>query len=151
MSEALDETLAAPGEASETTGGARGFATRESRCKLSLDKSKCYWNLVECTHCRDYTGCRSVFTCYSKVGHHREVMLVDGEGARDKVAVLVEDQPRFPSTEGRRLGEIVDLEVGLIDTGMKCTFGCQDCTGLPLKQCIDAGHVQQVGIPMHRL
>ena len=80
-----------------------------------------------------------------------EVMLVDGEGARDKVAVLVEDQPGFPSTEGRRLGEIVDLEVGLIDTGMKCIFGCQDCTGLPLKQCIDAGHVQQVGIPMHRL
>ena len=40
-----------------------------------------------------------------------EVMLVDGEGARDKVAVLVEDQPGFPSTEGRRLGEIVDLEL----------------------------------------
>ena len=151
MSEASDETLVALGEAYETTGGARGFATRGSRCKLSLGKSKCYWALVVCTHCRDYTGCRSVFACYSKVAHQREVMLVGGEGGRDQVAVLVEDQPGFPSTEVRRLGEIVDLDVGLIDTGMKCTVGCQGCTGLPFKQCIDAGHVQQVGIPMHRL
>ena len=49
-------------------------------------------------------------------------MLVDGEDARDKVAILVEDQPGFPLTEGRSLGEIVDLDVGLIDKGMKCTW-----------------------------
>ena len=79
-------------------------------------------------------------------------MLVDGEDARDKVAILVEDQPGFPLTEGRSFGEIVDLDVGLIDKGMKCTVvGCQDCIGLPSKQCIDAGYVHQVGIPMDRL
>ena len=76
---------------------------------------------------------------------------MDGEDARNKVAILVDDQPGLPSTEGRSLGEMVDLDVGPIDTGMKCTIGCQDCTGLPLKHCVDAGHVQQVGIPMHRL
>ena len=77
---------------------------------------------------------------------------MDGEDARDKVAILVEDQPGFPLSEGSSLGVIVDLDVGLIDKGMKCTVvGCQDCIGPPSKQCIDAGHVQQIGIRMHRL
>jgi len=113
-------------------------------CRLSLKKPKYYWALIACKHCREYTTCRSAFTCYSKVAHHCEVVLVDGKEARDKTGILSEGQPGFPSTKGRELGDIVRLDYRLVEAGVVCTVGCTECAGLPLKECIDAGHYQQV-------
>lgn len=133
-------------EAPCSTGASNASLTKtaESRCKLTLEKSKLYWALIVCKHCREYTTCRSAFTCYSKVAHHSEVVLVDGKEARNKVGILSEGQPGFPSTEGRELGDIVELDFKLVEAGVVCTVGCTECAGLPLKECIDAGHYQQV-------
>lgn len=116
----------------------------KSRCRLALKKSKLYWALIACNHCREYTTCRCAFTCHSKVSHHSEVILVDGREARDKVGILSEGQPGFPSRKGKKLGDIARLDYKLVEAGVVCTVGCTECAGLPLEECIDAGHYQQV-------
>lgn len=102
-----------------------------------------YWALTVCAHCRDYTSCTCTFTCYSKIAHHREVVLVDGSGAREGVAVLSEGQD-LPLPVGN-LGKIMVLDQNVIDSvGVRCVVSCEACAGLPLGGCIDAGHEQQV-------
>lgn len=127
-------------------------APLEHRRLLALDdKSTCqqssrrnYWALTICAHCRDYTTSTCVFTCYDKVAHHREVMLVDGRGARESVGVLCDGQDGVPPPEGT-LGTIEDLDREYdADREVRCMVSCQQCAGLPLGRCVDAGHHQQV-------
>lgn len=141
MSPAAEVALAAAAAAPSTT---------RSSCRLILGGSnepncRYFWALTICAHCRDYTSCTCVFTCYSKVAHHREVVLVDGSGAREGVAVLSEGQD-LPLPVGN-LGKIMVLDQNMIDNvGVRCVVSCEACAGLPLGGCIDAGHEQQVNM-----
>lgn len=113
-----------------------------STCQQSSRRK--YWALTICAHCRDYTTSTCVFTCYGKLAHHREVVLVDGHGARESVGVLCDGQDGVPPPEGT-LGTIEDLDLEYVaDRRVRCMVSCQQCAGLPLGRCVDAGHHQQV-------
>lgn len=112
--------------------------------KQEQHQRHCYWALTVCAHCRNYTTCKCVLTCFSKIAHHREVQLVDAEAARESIGVLSPDQTCIPSFEGVSLGTILDLDQAVVDSGMKVVLSCEMCTGFPLGCCIDAGHYQQV-------
>lgn len=114
----------------------------EFTCQQSSRRK--YWALTICAHCRDYTTSTCVFACYGKLAHHREVVLVDGRGARESVGVLCDGQEGVPRPEGT-LGTIEDLDRKYVgDRGVRCVVSCQLCAGLPLGRCVDAGHHQQV-------
>eukprot|EP00904_Undaria_pinnatifida_P009273 jgi/Undpi1/5476/HiC_scaffold_2.g00755.m1 len=103
-----------------------------------------YWALTICAHCRDYTSSTCVFACYGKLAHHREVVLVDGHGARESVGVLCDGQDGVPSPAEGALGTIEDLDLKYVaDRRVRCMVSCELCAGLPLGGCIDRGHQQQ--------
>lgn len=88
--------------------------------------------------------------------HHREVVLVDVDGARESVGVLcpaseqlVQKTTRvLPPVKGLELGAIVDLDPDStvkVDDRVTFVVSCQECAGLSLGHCIDKGHVQLVG------
>lgn len=134
--------------AAEVALAAAASSTTRSSCRLILGESnepncRYFWALTVCAHCRDYTSCTCVFTCYTKIAHHREVMLVDSSGAREGVAVLSEGQD-LPLPVGN-LGKILVLDQNVVDNvGVRCVVSCEACAGLPLGGCIDAEHEQQV-------
>ena len=87
-----------------------------------------------------------MFACYGKLAHHREVVLVDGHGARESVGVLCDGQDGVPSPAEGALGTIEDLDLKYVaDRRVRCMVSCELCAGLPLGGCIDRGHQQQVG------
>lgn len=115
-------------------------AMPRSSCRLKLD-GRLRWALTSCAHCRDYKHSTCVLTCYGKVAHHREVVLVNDEGVRSSIGVLSDGQG--PPATGM-LGRTVVLDQSAVDNGVICTVSCTACAGLPLGGCIDAGHEQQV-------
>lgn len=144
----LEAVLAAPPRSGSSP------APLEHRKLVELDEKsgtlqnsrRNYWALTICAHCRDYTSSTCVFACYGKLAHHREVVLVDGHGARESVGVLCDGQQGVPSPAEGVLGTIEDLDLEyVVDRRVKCMVSCELCAGLPLGGCIDRGHQQQVG------
>lgn len=120
-------------------------ALPRSSCRLELD-GRLRWALTSCSHCRDYKHSSCVLTCYGKVAHHREVVLVDDDGVRSSIGVLADGLGPPPIG---MLGRTVVLDQSAVDNGLICTVSCPVCAGQPLGGCIDAGHEQQVCGPLH--
>ncbi|CAN0111164.1 unnamed protein product, partial [Hapterophycus canaliculatus] len=106
-----------------------------------------------CKHCRDFSTSTGVFACYGTKAHHREVVLVDAEGARDSVGILSSGSEHrlienniLPAGKQEE-GKIVDLDPDSslqADDDIYCVISCEQCAGFPLGYCIDEGHIQQV-------
>lgn len=112
-----------------------------------------FWAMSICGHCRGHAPTTKVFTCYRMRAHHREVVSVDAQGARESVGILSPASEQLmhknhvlPVTQ--QLGTIVDLDPNsTVEADDKVTFlvSCEECAGLPLRECIEKeGHVQQV-------
>lgn len=115
-------------------------ACPQQSCRLVLD-GRSRWALTSCAHCRDYKHSACVLSCYGKVAHHREVVLVNDAGARESIGLLSEGQGPPPTGV---LGRRVVLDQAAIDDGVICIVSCPSCAGQPLGSCMDAGHEQQV-------
>lgn len=112
-----------------------------------------FWAMSICGHCRCHAPTTKVFTCYGMKAHHREVVSVDAQGARESVGIL---SPRSEQLmlkkhvlpEAPQAGTVVDLDPNsTVEPDDKVTFllSCEGCAGLPLGECINKrGHVQQV-------
>lgn len=112
-----------------------------------------FWAMSICGHCRCHAPTTKVFTCYGMKAHHREVVSVDAQGARESVGILspgsellmLKDHALPASPQA---GTVVDLDPNSkVEPDDKVTFlvSCEECAGLPLGECINkAGHVQQV-------
>ncbi|CAM9254712.1 unnamed protein product [Ectocarpus sp. 6 AP-2014] len=108
--------------------------------------------MVPCSFCRSQRVASSngVFACYKMNAHHREVELVDAEGARDGVGILsarseLQKNHVLPK-QTERLGTFGDLDPdSTLNSGDGVTFivSCDECAGFSLGLCIDKGHCQQ--------
>ncbi|CAM9700181.1 unnamed protein product [Ectocarpus sp. 4 AP-2014] len=108
--------------------------------------------MAPCSFCRSQRVASSngVFACYKMNAHHREVELVDAEGARDGVGILsarseLQKNHVLPK-QTERLGTFGDLDPdSTLNSGDGVTFivSCDECAGFSLGLCIDKGHCQQ--------
>ncbi|CAM9626658.1 unnamed protein product [Ectocarpus sp. 12 AP-2014] len=108
--------------------------------------------MAPCSFCRSQRVASSngVFACYKMNAHHREVELVDTEGARDGVGILsarseLQKNHVLPK-QTERLGTFGDLDPdSTLNSGDGVTFivSCDECAGFSLGLCIDKGHCQQ--------
>ncbi|CAN0259788.1 unnamed protein product, partial [Ectocarpus sp. 8 AP-2014] len=111
-----------------------------------------WWRMAPCSFCRSQRVASSngVFACYKMNAHHREVELVDAEGARDGVGILsarseLQKNHVLPK-QTERLGTFGDLDPdSTLNSGDGVTFivSCDECVGFSLGLCIDKGHCQQ--------
>ncbi|CAM9158585.1 unnamed protein product [Ectocarpus sp. 12 AP-2014] len=111
-----------------------------------------WWRMAPCSFCRSQRVANSneVFACYKMNAHHREVELVDAEGARDGVGILsarseLQKNHVLPK-QTERLGTFGDLDPdSTLNSGDGVTFivSCDECAGFSLGLCIDKGHCQQ--------
>lgn len=112
-----------------------------------------FWAMSICSHCRCHAPSTKVFTCYRMKAHHREVVSVDAQGARESVGVVSPDSEQLLLKHRvlpveHRAGMIVDLDPNSsVEADDKVTFlvSCEECAGLPLGECVEkGGHIQQV-------
>lgn len=119
-----------------------------------------FWALSICAHCRRWAPTTKVFACCQMGAHHREVVLVDVQGARESVGILcpaseqlVQKTTRaLPPVQGLELGTIVDLDPDSrvkVDDRVTFVVSCEECAGLSLGHCIDRGHILLVGFRLH--
>lgn len=114
-----------------------------------------FWALSICAHCRRWAPTTKVFACCQMGAHHREVVLVDVQGARESVGILcpaseqlVQKTRVLPPVRGLELGTIVDLDPDStceVDDRVTFVVSCEECAGLSLGHCMERGHVQLVG------
>lgn len=114
-----------------------------------------FWAISICAHCRRWSPTTNVFACCQMGAHHREVVLVDAQGARESVGILCPASEQLiqkttrvlPPMKGLELGTIVDLDPDStvkVDDRVTFVVSCQECAGLSLGHCLDRGHVQLV-------
>lgn len=112
-----------------------------------------FWAMSICGHCRCHAPATNVFTCYRMKAHHREVLSVDAQGARESVGILSPDSEQLMIKNNvlpgaHQAGTFVDLDPNsTVEADDNVTFlvSCEGCAGLPLGECIDkGGHMQQV-------
>lgn len=132
------------------------FISRNLSATTRKPSRQLFWALSICAHCRRWAPSTKVFACCQMRAHHREVVLVDVQGARESVGILCPSSEQLvqrtsgvlPPLEGLQEGTFVDLDPDstvMVDDRVTFVVSCEECAGLSLGHCIDRGHVQLVG------